>query len=36
MTKAKPKDVYMQPVGFRITRILTDFAQKLTQQLTRE
>ena len=24
--KAKPEDVNMQPVGFRITRILTDYA----------
>ena len=27
--KAKPEDVNMEPVGFRITRILTDYAQKL-------
>ena len=28
--KAKPEDVKMQPAGFRITRIFTDYAQKLT------
>ena len=27
--KQKPEDVNMQPVGFRITKILTDYAQKL-------
>ena len=27
--KAKLKDVNMVPVGFRITRILTEYAQKL-------
>jgi len=28
--KAKPEDdVNMEPVGFRITRIMTDYAQKL-------
>jgi hypothetical protein len=29
LMKAKPEDVNMYPVGFRITRILTDHAQKL-------
>ena len=29
MNKATPEDVNMQPVGFRIMRILTDYAQKL-------
>ena len=27
--KVEPEDVNIQPVGFRITRILTDYAQKL-------
>ena len=27
--KAKPEDVNMELVGFRITKILTDCAQKL-------
>ena len=26
--KAKPIDVNMRPAGFKITRILTDYAQK--------
>ena len=25
MNKAKPEDVNMEPVGFRITQILTDY-----------
>jgi hypothetical protein len=29
MNKAKLEDVNMYPVGFRITRILTDYVQKL-------
>ena len=29
MKKVNPDDVNMQPVGFRVTRIFTDFAQKL-------
>ena len=29
MNKEKPKDVNMYLVGFRITGILTDYAQKL-------
>ena len=28
--KANPEDVNMSPVGFRLTRILTNYAQKLT------
>ena len=27
--EAKPEDVNMEPVGFRITRIFTDYAQKV-------
>ena len=27
--KANPEDVNMYPGGYRITRILTDYAQKL-------
>ena len=30
--KAKPEDVNMEPVGFRISGILTDYAQKLPRQ----
>ena len=29
MNRAKPEDVKIQPVRFRITRILTNYAQKL-------
>ena len=29
MKASKPEDVNMCPVGFRITRILTDYALKL-------
>ena len=29
MTTTKPKDVNIQPVGFRIPRVLTVYAQKL-------
>jgi hypothetical protein len=30
--KAKPKDTNMQPVGFRTTRILTDYARPKTSR----
>ena len=29
MKAAKPEDVNMEPVGFRITGILTDYVQEL-------
>ena len=29
-------DVNMQPVGFKITRILTDYAQKLPKNCTKQ
>ena len=29
MNASKPEDVNMEPVGIRITRNLTDYAQKL-------
>ena len=34
MNKEKPEDVNMQPVGFGISRILTNFAQKLPAHCT--
>ena len=29
MNKAKPEDVNMQLIGFKVTRIFTNYAQKL-------
>ena len=33
LMKAKPEDFNMEPVGFRITRILTDYAPKTSRAL---
>jgi hypothetical protein len=35
MNRAKPEDVNMELVGFRITTILTDYAEKLPGQCSR-